>query len=92
MTFKVAVCDDDPVVRDTIGGYLARIESERGDRFLIQYYSNGEDCLNQLEPDTHVLFLDILMGSLSGIDVGTVLRGGGLPHPGLWFSGEAGGL
>ncbi|MFG6350379.1 MAG: LytTR family DNA-binding domain-containing protein [Oscillospiraceae bacterium] len=74
MTFKVAVCDDDPVVRDTIGGYLARIESERGDRFLIQYYSNGEDCLNQLEPDTHVLFLDILMGSLSGIDVGTALR------------------
>lgn len=74
MTFKVAVCDDDLMVRSSIVEYLTRIGAERGDHFLIQCYTSGEECLEKLEPDTHVLFLDILMGSLTGIDVGTALR------------------
>ncbi len=74
MTFSIAVCDDQAVTREKAARYLAQAEKETGDHFEIQYYTSGEECMEKLDPKTQVLFLDILMDGISGIEAGQKLR------------------
>lgn len=72
--YKVAVCDDEPIMREQILLFLRHVEEEQGERFSIACFSSGEELLAQMDRDTQILLLDIRMGQLSGLDAARRLR------------------
>lgn len=74
---KIVICDDEQVVRQQLLLFCRHLEAEIGETFEITCYSNGEAVLEGALSDSHVLLLDIRMGSLSGLDVARRLRSAG---------------
>jgi len=63
MTTKVLICDDEPVVHESLRLYL---EAEGYD--VIDAY-DGEEGLMKLDPSVSLIVLDIMMPKKSGIEV-----------------------
>lgn len=72
--YKVAVCDDEPIVREQILLFLRHMEEEQGERFAVACFSSGEELLAEMDRDTQLLLLDIRMGQLSGLEAARKLR------------------
>jgi len=74
---RIAVCDDDPRIVQCIHKYLiekhASLSSETLD---ISTYESGEDFLRDTEDGHlfHIVFMDIQMQNISGLEVGELLR------------------
>lgn len=66
---KIAVCDDDPRILSMMQEYLEPMKQI----FEIDFFSNGEDLVRASIP-YDVLFLDIDMDGLSGIETARKLR------------------
>lgn len=66
---KIAVCDDDSQIRDLMSSYLSSFDS----CIHVDFYSSGEDLLD-VDISYDVLFLDIDMKGISGIDTARKLR------------------
>lgn len=66
---KIAICDDEPAVRKQMEAYFKELESV----FCISYFESGETLL---ESDVlyDVIFLDIDMKGISGIDTARKIR------------------
>lgn len=66
---KIAICDDEPAVRKQMEAYFKELESV----FCISYFESGEALL---ESDVlyDVIFLDIDMKGISGIDTARKIR------------------
>lgn len=75
---KIAICDDEPYIREMLCDYLNSLQEKINQQFLITCYTNGEDLLKQMNPDTDLLLLDIKMGDLSGMQAAHRLRAAGL--------------
>ena len=70
-TIRVIIADDEPLAREAISLRLARLENYE----IIAQADNGEDALllaNKLMPD--VVFLDINMPKLTGLDAAATLK------------------
>lgn len=66
---KIAVCDDDSQIRDLMSSYLSSYDS-----FIhVDFYSSGEELLDA-EISYDILFLDIDMKGITGIDTARKLR------------------
>ena len=74
MAYTIAVCDDDQAVSKQISLYLKQVETELGKEFNTFYYSSAEDLLRFMPKETQIIFLDIQMGRMSGIEAAKVLR------------------
>ncbi|MCD8018951.1 MAG: LytTR family DNA-binding domain-containing protein [Clostridiales bacterium] len=74
MIYRIAVCDNDTAILQQIAAYLEQIQKETGHRLEVFYFSSGEDLLAHMPEDTHILLLDIGMGSVSGMDAARKLR------------------
>ena len=76
MLFKVAICDDDKqdiaVIKKHLNDYSFQLDID----FEIYIFSNSELFLSQYtEPGTfHILFLDVEMPGMSGLEVATKIR------------------
>lgn len=72
---KIAVCDDSPIFLESAVGYIKKWSDETETPTDIHTYSNGDDLIRSgavAAPD--IVFLDIIMPLLSGMDTARELR------------------
>lgn len=68
---NIAICEDEPLDRKLLNAILGKSSL----KLNITLYSNGEDFLNDFKPHKFdLVFLDVLLGSMTGVDIATALR------------------
>ncbi len=74
--FKIAVCDDEERICDSIDQILFDYSQENKIKLDVDLYFDGESLCDALRAGEifHLIFLDIEMGTISGIDIGKELR------------------
>ncbi len=70
---KVAVCDDDEYMVDKIGSYVLKFGVDKQIEFRIYKFYNGEALANS-EIEFDLVFLDIKMQELDGLEAGKLLK------------------
>lgn len=71
----VIICDDDKNTRNQIYNYLEEFEMGNQCRFDIKTFSTGQEMMESSSiEECELLFLDIEMGALNGIEVSHILR------------------
>ena len=74
---RIAICDDDNSIAQQIHQYLKAKETALPDETLhVSVYSSGEAFLGAIEQGLmfHIVFMDIQMQNISGVEVGQILR------------------
>lgn len=71
---NVAVCDDDAGTRRQMQGYLEQYEKEQGTELALYFYDSGEAFLEAYPMKIDILFLDIRMYQVSGMDIARHIR------------------
>lgn len=66
--FKIAICDDEKICREQLISVIKEYCKSHGKMAAISEYSSGEECLSSLD-DIEILFLDIDMDGIDGIQV-----------------------
>ena len=75
--FRIAICDDMRVERQTVENELTRYLSERGltDQFMVDVYSEPQALLRKCSTGHYDLFLlDVLMPNITGIETARELH------------------
>lgn len=71
---RVAIVEDEREATHLLKNALERYESETGHSFLISIFSNAEDFIIGYEPVYDIVFMDIELGGMSGIEAAEKLR------------------
>ena len=74
MVYSVAIVEDDGNYAALLTDYFMRYQSGRGDKFEIKTYGDGLDFLENYQPGTDIVLLDIEMPHISGMDAARRLR------------------
>lgn len=72
--FTVIICEDEKVYREQIRNYLSVILDELDILYEFIEYETGEQLLNNYSQKAQLVFLDIQMGKLTGMDTARKLR------------------
>lgn len=72
----IAICDDEPVIAKQIESMVCSIMVESDIDFTTKTFCSGEDLCEALGSGSyfHIIYMDICMGGISGIEVGDCLR------------------
>ena len=65
---KIAICDDSQDDRELLRGYVSGFFDKRGVPFEIDEFSSGEDFLEDDSKQYDIVFFDIFMGGINGIE------------------------
>ena len=71
---RIAVVEDEAESTELIKHYLSRYEKEKKETFEVDYFSNGLDFLDDYHPNYDIVFMDILMPHINGMDTAKKLR------------------
>ncbi|OON96223.1 MAG: hypothetical protein ATN36_06155 [Epulopiscium sp. Nele67-Bin005] len=73
---NIAICDDNNSICTHIEKIILEYEKRTSIPFDISVFYSGEALVNHIKNDHHIdlLFLDIELGTMSGIEVGGILR------------------
>lgn len=71
---NIVICDDETNTQNLLVSYLENYNKETGEIFNITVLHSGESLINELSENTDLLFLDIKMGTMSGMEAARVLR------------------
>lgn len=71
---RVAVVEDESPARERVLDHLRRYGSDQHVTFDVQTYSDGRDLLSGYRPDHDVIFLDIQMRHLDGLETARRVR------------------
>ncbi|WP_024734623.1 LytR/AlgR family response regulator transcription factor [Enterocloster asparagiformis] len=76
---KIAICDDDKAVLEQLRGFIRQYAARRMLDYTILEFDQSERLLEAVRrnPDIRILFLDIYMSPLSGMDLAETLRAEG---------------
>ncbi|OUN24617.1 LytTR family DNA-binding domain-containing protein [Pseudoflavonifractor sp. An85] len=72
--WNVVVCDDEAAVHRQLQSYLDQFAQESGYSFHLAHCHSAEQLLSMVSPHTDLLFLDISMGAMSGMEAAHILR------------------
>ena len=76
---KIGICDDEPEMRKPLRQILEQVLQLQGVEYLISESESGEELTAGISYlDTDILFLDIEMKNLDGIDTAKLLRRKGM--------------
>lgn len=67
--YYIGICDDYKMYRDDIRKHCDRLFEEMGKEYTCVEFASGEEMLRYDGPRMHILFLDVEMPGMSGIDV-----------------------
>lgn len=67
----IGICDDQPTVVEELKGLICSYVEQKKIEIDIRFYFSGKDALEDLE-QLHILFLDIEMPQMDGIETGKV--------------------
>lgn len=73
--YRFAVCDDEQSVRNELKKRIEAYMGNRAERCVVRTFETGADFLE--EPDADVVFLDIQMPGLNGMETARALRRAG---------------
>ena len=73
---KIAICDDDTNICSHLEKILLEYQNNNFIKFYINIFNSGNKFIKHLEIENNydILFLDIELGDLTGIDVGEYIR------------------
>lgn len=74
MAIKIAIVEDDKAASDTIKGYILRYSKENSLQFAITQYPDAVGLLDQYSAKYDIIFMDIQMPYLNGMDAAHRLR------------------
>lgn len=72
MMLSIVICDDEKVHRQKLKSYIEKI-MDRG-TYQINEFSSGEVLINKYPSNIDILFLDMQMGGINGLDTAKKLR------------------
>ena len=74
--FRVAICDDDLRFCEQLKTYIEQFGKEYMIDFYIDIFYSGKNLCRELQQheEYDIIFLDIVLGDTSGIDVGNYIR------------------
>lgn len=78
VNWNIVVCEDEAVEFQMLQKNIRQFEKESCDLFHIFHFTNGEEMLEKFPEDTHILFMDIGMKGISGMEASRRLRERGI--------------
>lgn len=74
--YRIGICDDDKSICEELGGMTEEILEEFQEEFVLQTWYSGEDLCAYFDEGNgcDLLFLDIELPGLSGVDAGAHIR------------------
>lgn len=74
MSLEIIICDDDFVHRSILRDFLCKVLEEEFLEYNLLEFSSGEELLESYPKKADILFLDIQMNDLSGMDTARKIR------------------
>lgn len=75
MNFKIAVCDDEQIICETMYNKLMDLSKSKSVIFEIDCFNSGEELCDEMKIiDYDLLFLDIELPKMNGVAVGQYIR------------------
>lgn len=71
---KVAIVEDEKEPAETLTSYLERYGQEEDSRFDITHFTNAVTLLDGYKPAYDVIFMDVLLPDMNGMDAAAKLR------------------
>ena len=72
---NIAICDDEQIFIDNLRTSLEKLSFKYNIKFNINVFNSGEDLLNNYKPSSYnLIFLDIVMKGLNGIETSKKIR------------------
>lgn len=71
---KIAVVDDEKMYSDQIAAYMDTYRNEKGIQIETDFFQDGSDIINRFRPVYDVIFLDIEMPVLDGMETARRIR------------------
>lgn len=72
--YRIAIVEDDQNAAEVLRSYLQRYEEENGEQFSVSSFANGLLFLKEQESGFDIVFMDIEMPALDGMETAKLLR------------------
>ena len=72
--FSIALCEDNSLQREELKNNLSKVLDEIGIEYKLLTFGTGEDLLKEYPEKLDILFLDIQMGELTGMETARKVR------------------
>ena len=72
--FSIALCEDNSLQREELKNNLSKVLDEIGVEYKLLTFETGEDLLREYPENLDMLFLDIQMGELTGMETARKVR------------------
>ena len=70
----IGICDDEKEIRDKIKNVVKKTMFDDDRDYRVKKFSSGEELLQENVGEIDILFLDILMGDINGMDTARKIR------------------
>ena len=81
---KIAICDDEKIMRDSLAGFLNEYAESRNSEISITEFSSGDDLLSE-KTDFDIVFMDYQMEGTDGMETSRRYRAEKSPDTTLIF-------
>ena len=71
---RIAIVEDEPAVQQQLAGYVQRYTRQYGTVFDVSLFADGSDILEDYRPVYDIIFLDVEMRHLDGMETARRLR------------------
>ena len=71
---RIAIVEDEAAVREQLAGYVQRYTRQYGTPFEVTEFADGMEILENYRPQFDIIFLDIEMPELGGMDAAERIR------------------